>query len=181
MKILTGLLLSVAGLSTAGTITFSEVSLPNLTSVTNQYTAFGIQTSHTYFYVDGRDTFDQMGLSIESSSPGVILFTPDLAATLSIDYWVIGGNTGTYSVFDGSHTLLDTFTVDALGGDVLGSHTFAASNIAELDLIGVPGDTQVSTLRFNGGESVSPEPATWGLMLAGLAGVAVRRLRHAHS
>jgi hypothetical protein len=167
--------LLTAALSSATTITFSEVALSSGTPVTNQYSGLGITVQNAYFYIDGRDTFDQKGISV-SSSPGIVSFTT-LANALSIDYWVISGHSGTYSVFDSGHTLLDSFLINATDGDLLGAHSFSGANIATLEFSGNYGYTQVSTLRFNGGSSV-PEPSTWVLLGCGLIGLgAVRRFR----
>jgi hypothetical protein len=160
-----------AGLCSAGTITFEEVSLSSGTAVTNQWAAFGITAQNAYFYVDSRDTFDQRGLSILGTSPGIITFT-SAATSLSIDFWVIAGHSGTYSIFDGTHSLLDSFSVTA-SADALGAHTFSGTGIKTLEYSGDPGFTQVSTLRFNG--STVPEPSTIGLTLAAFGALAVRR------
>jgi PEP-CTERM motif len=66
--------------------------------------------------------------------------------------------------------------VDATGGnDLLGSHAFTGSGIAQLEYSGTQGMIQVSTLRFNGTEV--PEPATWALIVGGFAALAIRRLQ----
>ncbi len=124
-------LLSLSAIASAGTITFQEVALGNVTPVTNQYAGLGITVQNAYFYIDNRDTFDQHGIAISNQGSAIVTFT-SLANSLSIDYWVISGHTGTYSVFNGSHTLLDSFLVSAIGSDSLGAHSFSGSNIASL-------------------------------------------------
>lgn len=173
MKRLMMCLLLTTALCSAGTITFEEVPLPDGAPVTNQYEAFGILCQNAYYYIDSRDTFDGVGISILGTSPGIVTFTSPTDG-LSIDYWVIQGTIGTYSAFNSADTLLDSFTVDATGStDLLGTYNFADADIAMLEFSGNPGYIQVSTLRF---ESV-PEPYTWTLILAGLAAVALRRYR----
>jgi len=179
MKIIVALsaFLFASALSSAATITFGEVNLSNGTQITNQYSGFGITVQNDYFYVDSRDTFDQKGISI-NQTPAIVTFT-GLANSLSIDYFVITGHTGTYSVFGSGHSLLDTFVVTASGADSLGAHSFSGNNIATLEFSSDAGYIQVSTLRFNGGSSV-PEPSTWLLLSGGLIGLgAFRRFRQA--
>ncbi len=172
-RLVTGLL-SLGVIASANTITFQEASLSNGTQVTNQYSGLGITVQNAYFYVDGRDTFDQQGISIFNQGSAIVTFT-SLASSLSIDYWVISGHTGTYSVFNGSHTLLDSFLVSATGGDSLGAHSFSGSNIATLEFSSDGGYIQVSTLRVN--QTSTPEPATGMLLGSGLLAAGFFRRR----
>jgi len=121
---------------------------------------------------------DPEALIAKYKGHAIVTFT-GLANSLSIDYWVISGHTGTYSVFGSGHSLLDTFVVTASGADSLGAHSFSGNNIATLEFSSDAGYIQVSTLRFNGGSSV-PEPSTWLLLSGGLIGLgAFRRFRQA--
>ena len=138
----------------------------------NQWSAFGITTGPSlYWYEDGRDTFDTHGVSIKDTSTGgqILFATP---TTLSIDYFVIAGHAGTYSVYDSSDNLLDSLVVAAARTDVLGSHTFVGNNISKLVLSGTAGFVQVSTLRYDAGGAV-PEPSSFLLLGIGSGALAL--------
>lgn len=176
MNRLLALALLCGSLSFGGTITFTEVPIPCCVPVTNEFAAFGITMQDLYYYEDARDTFDGKGVALNSNTnPGKIFFTAP-TDSLSIDYWVINGYRGTYSVYNTSDVLLSTLAIDASLGDQLGTHVFAGPNIARLELGGSLGYTQVSTLRFDDSGQV-PEPSTWALMLSGIGVLAVRRFR----
>jgi len=178
-KILMSLLaLSFAGFTGAAsavTINFDNVECPTCTNVstlpTTEWSSFGLTISQAYWYTDGRDTFDGMGLSINVSPASISLATASNGAT--IDYWVIGGFRGSYEAFDAAHTSLGVFTVDASGGgDILGTHSFSGL-VSSIEWAGSPGFAQISTLTI----SAVPEPETYAMLLAGLGllGFAARR------
>jgi hypothetical protein len=180
MKRLLLTLLAGATLSFGTTIDFTEVPTSNMTPITTEWSSFGITAEDMYFYEDSRDTFDTKGLSINSDSGGSIIFASLLNA-LSIDYWVIGGHSATYDVYDASNNLLQTFSVDALAGDVLGSFSFASTDIAKLVMTGTRGFTQVSTLVFDAAAGANtPEPSTLAMGMIGIGLVALARLRKSH-
>lgn len=178
-KILMSLLaLSFAGFTgaaSATTIYFNSTECPTCSSPTpvggSEWSSFGLTVSNAYWYTDGRDTFDTMGLSIDTSPASISFAAASNGAT--IDYWVIGGNRGSYEAFDAAHTSLGVFTVDASGGsDVLGTHSFSGL-VSSIEWAGNPGFVQVSTLTI----SPVPEPETYAMLLAGLGllGFAARR------
>lgn len=177
-KILMSLLaLSFAGFTTAAsavTINFDNVECPTcsvFSTPTTEWSSFGLTISQAYWYIDGRDTFDTMGLSINVSPASISLATASNGAT--IDYFVIGGFRGVYEAFDAAHTSLGVFTVDATGGsDVLGTHSFSGL-VSSIEWTGSPGYAQISTLTI----SPVPEPETYAMLLAGLGllGFAARR------
>jgi len=167
-------LLSAASVCSANVITFGEHALPNLSHPTTEWASQGITLADVYYYLDSRDTFDGVGISV-LNSPGKVLFTAPVS-NLSIDFWVISG-TGTYSIFDAAHNLLESFSATVTSVEVLGSHTFASSSIASLEFKPDFGRDQVSTLRFDAATRAVPEPATLGLLGLGLIGLAVARKR----
>lgn len=160
--------------SAAVTINFNQTECPacvNLSPVAgNEWNAFGLTVDNAYWYIDSRDAFDTMGLSIDQSPAVISLATASNG--LTFDYWVISGYTGTYEAFDSTHTLLGSFFVDASSGNALGTHSFNGS-VASLEWAGSPGFVQVSTLTI----SPVPESETYAMLLAGLGllGFAARR------
>lgn len=176
-------LLSVPAFGTTITFGPSEVDLGQgggggvYGNPTNEWSAFGIAIEDAYLYNDNRDTFDSIGLSQNAANGARVIFNSPLSA-LSFDYWVIVGFTGRYSIWDSGGQFIDSISVDASNGDVLGTHTFNASDIKRLEWAGGPGFIQVSTLRFDGTEI--PEPSSALLMLGGgalLVAVGRRRTR----
>lgn len=166
-------LTSVASASV--TIKFDSTECPTCSNGSNvggsEWSSFGITVSSAYWYIDGRDTFDTMGLSVSPSPSIISLASPSTGAT--IDYWVISGHRGVYEAFDSSHTSLGNLAVDATGGaDVLGTYSFSGS-VASIEWTGDTGFSQISTLTI----SPVPEPETYAMLLAGLGlvGFSVRR------
>jgi len=139
---------------------------------TNQWAAYGITGQDMYWYHDPRDTFDTYGVSLNAPMGSILLSAP---TTLTIDYWTIEGHTTTYSVYDASNTLRDSFVVTAASTDVLGTFAFTGSDIVRLTLTGDAGYGQVSTLYYNA--SAVPEPSTVLLCAAGIGVTALIRLR----
>ncbi|MBM3725463.1 MAG: hypothetical protein FJW40_08575 [Acidobacteria bacterium] len=123
------LALTFAGISmatAATTVTFQEVPMSCCPPVTTEWAAYGITMSDVYWYSDGRDTFDQVGISIDRA-PGQVSFT-SVASSLRMDYLVLGGHTGTYRVYDAGNNLLDQLIVAATGGHLLGSYLHLRSH-----------------------------------------------------
>ncbi len=161
--------------SAATTITFTELGLPNLTPVTNQYAAFGITAANFYQYSDPRDTFDGQGIALDGSS-GTITFT-GIVSAVSFDLLVVPDSPLSVSLLDSGSNLLETFDFPPSGPEATGSHAFTATGVKFFVVEGVDGRVGISTLRFTGG--VIPEPASWALLIAGfgLVGTALRRQR----
>lgn len=131
----------------------------------NAYASYGLTIFGAYWYADSRDTFDSEGISIRNAPTASIYFNGG-SNGISFEYWVIGGNRGTYEAFDSSNVSLGSLAVDATGGDVLGTHSFSGT-VARLDYSGVVASTQVSAVTF----APVPEPSTYALMALGLASV----------
>jgi len=148
---------------------------------TNEWSAFGIAIEDAYLYNDGRDTFDAIGLSQNEANGARVIFDSALDS-LSFDYWVIGGYTGRYSIWDSNGSFIDAISVAAPNNDVLGTHTFTAPDVKRLEWVGAVGYIQVSTLRFDEGGGAVPEPGSALLMLGGGAVLlAVRRRKAGRS
>jgi len=171
----TATLLISSSLYAAATITFTEnPSVAPLAPVTTQYSTYGITATNVYLYKDARDTFDQYGVAalIDTAvhgavpnNPGVVFFT-NPANNLSIDYLVIQGHPGTFSVFDNANALLDSFTIPSSTADLVGTYLFNASGIARLEFSGEPTYDAISTLRFDAVATTTsvPEPANSALL-----------------
>lgn len=167
------LFLALAALAASATVvTFnpSEVGggVSPGNSVTTQWSAFGITADKVYLSQDSRDTFDTFGLAIspplaEDQTASILFATP---TTLSIDYLVLDGYSGTYNVYSAANVLLDSLQVNALRQDELGSYTFLGQDIARLDMVGTGGFVTVSTLRFDSGAAI-PEPSSFLLAATG--------------
>lgn len=187
IKAILGSLLLSAALASAGTITFgpAEVDLGQGAATgiygnpTNEWTSFGIGISSAYLYNDNRDTFDNIGLSAVGDG-GRITFLSTLSS-LTFDYVVLSGNSARYAIYDTNGTFLDAISVSAANDDVNGTHTFTVAGIASLLFAGTEGFVNVTTLYGDGigrdpGSDV-PEPATMGILGAGLVGLAIARKR----
>lgn len=160
---------AVSGMASAATVRFDSTECPTCSSPTppplGAWSAYGLSVSDAYWYIDSRDTFDTMGLSIDHS-PATISFTT-ASTGVSIDWWVIGGFTGTYNAYDSGGGLLGSLFVDASAtGDQLGSYGFSGS-VKSIQWSGSPGFAQISTVNFTA--APVPEPETYAMMLAGLA------------
>jgi len=167
--------------------TFSDYSFPGsqytVDAAANAFfsTHYGITIDNAYLYLDSRDTFDGVGVSVGEVSDigtpqtGTISFL-DTTDFVSIDYWSI--HPTSYSAFDGSNNLIDTFSV---GSDQLGTYLFNGAIISYLTWSSEGGYGQVSGLRYDydgttDGRNVDitrdvPAPAPLALLGMGLLGV----------
>lgn len=173
------LLATVSAASAATTVNFTNVESPGVSCcglmASNAYAAYGLTVNDAYWYADGRDTFDTMGISI-ANAPTATISISGGSNGISFEYWVIGGNRGVYEAWDSSNNSLGSLAVDASGGDVLGTHAFAGM-VDRLTFSGSAGFVQVSAITHSG---VVPEPSTYALMALGLAGIGfVARRRQA--
>lgn len=170
---------ALSGAASATTVNFTSAEAPGVTCCglmdSSAYSAYGLTVTGAYWYADGRDTFDGQGLSV-FTAPTATIALSSTSASIDFQYWVIGGFRGTYEAFDSGMTSLGSFTVDATGGDVLGTHSFSGG-VKYLTFSGDTGFTQVSSITF-----AVPEPETYALMMAGLGVLgAVARRRSASS
>jgi hypothetical protein len=171
-------LIAFAGSASAVTVNFTQAESPGVVCcgliASDAYAAYGLTVNDAYWYADNRDTFDGEGISIRNRPTASIVFNGG-SNGVTFQYWVIGGNRGTYEAFDASNVSLGMLAVDATNGDVLGTHSFTGA-VARLDYSGVAGFTQVSAVTF----APIPEPSTYALMALGLAGIGfVARRRRA--
>lgn len=169
-------LAALSSQASAISVNFSTAEAPGVTCCglvdSTAYAAYGLTVDNAYWYEDSRDTFDLQGLSIFTPPTATITFAA-VSPTVEVQYFVIGGYTGTYAAFDGHWAPLGSLVVDASTGDVLGTHGFSGG-VKYLTFAGDAGFAQVSGVTF-----AVPEPETYALMLAGLGvvGALVRRRR----
>lgn len=160
---------ALSGAASAVTVNFTAAESPGVTCCgpvsSTAWAAYGIASiSSAYWYADGRDLFDTMGLSVSpccSLGTGVLELATASATGVTVDYWSIRGNSVSVSVYDSAHMLLGSAGV---GGpaDAFGTTSFAGA-VKYVEWTGNGGFAQVSTLTFG-----VPEPQTYALMLAGL-------------
>jgi hypothetical protein len=164
---------------------FSEAQMP-LGSISGQtdvptaaYSAFGIQVTYVYRYLDSRDPFSDgaenysgmaWGISnrFEAGSPARIDFLTPVSG-LAFDWWTIDGAGQYYlglSAFDSSNNLLYSFT-----GSGSGTEGPGLAGVSYLTFTG-GGAVGISNLRFD-----VPEPGTLALLGLGLAGLCLSRRR----
>ncbi len=157
------------GASSATTVYFTKAESPGVSCCgpvsSTAWAAYGISSiSSAYWYADGRDLFDTMGLSVSpccSLGTAVLELATASATGVTVDYWSISGNSVKVSVYDSAHSLLGSAGV---GGpvDSFGTTSFAGA-VKFVEWTGNGGFAQISTLTFG-----VPEPQTYALMLAGL-------------
>lgn len=169
-------LLGVASAANAAVINFTdeEAVLPvSCCGLMNSNSYSGVAVNNAYWYADPRDTFDGEGVSVYTD-PADIVFDA-VTPFVTFQYWVIGGNTGTYQALDSLNNVLATLAVDASADDVLGTQTFNGA-IKSLRFSGARGFVQVSAVEFD--SSPVPEPASLTLLALGFA-AAVRARKKA--
>lgn len=162
------LTVAIAGLTSvanaAVTVRFDSTECPGCSSVspvTNEWNSFGLTISNAYWYIDSRDPFDTMGLSIQTSPSSISLATASTNAT--IEYFVLEGYSGFYEAFDSAHSSLGSFTSDATSGQTQGSYTFNGL-VSSIEWAGEYGRAQISTLTL----APVPEPEAYAMLMAGL-------------
>ena len=161
------LVLSVASsIASAATVSFNSTECPSCTNVVpvvgNEWSSYGLSVSQAYWYIDNRDTFDTMGLSVNIDPATISFATASTNAT--IDWFVIGGFSGTYTAYDSDNNYLDQLFVDVSDADQLGTYTFVGQ-VSSLVWSGTPGFAQISTLTFT---AAVPEPEIYAMLGVGL-------------
>lgn len=169
--------------SAAVTVTFQEFTPPGGVSqfnlVRNEYNAQNIQLENFYRYVDSGDTNDSIGISLgpielpnseNAGDPqtGIIDFlTP--VNNLTFEYWTINGELDIQAL-DANNNVLDTLL------NLEGPNTIVSvngNNIAELQVNGLIGLSQITTLNFT---PVPESASSLGLLAFGTFGVGLRLL-----
>ena len=181
-----------ASISQAVTYTpnFSDYAFPgtqyevDAAANTYFYTNYGITIDHMYLYKDGRDTFDGIGVAngnlteLYNPATGRINF---IDTTTYVTFEWLALQSTTYSAFNSSDSLLATMTVN----DATGTNTFLG-DISYLTVSGIGGFSTVSGLTYdydgttdgrNDDTAPVPEPSTFLLLGAGLAGIGYLRRR----
>lgn len=163
----------------AATITFTEFNPPGISSqydVTNEYQPQGITLTNWYRYIDGRDTNDQVGISlgpianIGSEQLGLINFINPVK-NLSIEWWTISSSL-TIKAYDAANNLLATLN-NLSGGNTISFITNQPTS--RLEVQGDAGFGQITTLTFDEIKRV-PEPITvFGLVATAGVSLALRR------
>jgi hypothetical protein len=157
-------------------------------------TNYGITVENAYLYVDGRDTFDGIGIAngnvgeIGTSQAARINFL-DTTDFVTVEYLSI--RSGLYQAFDAANNLIDSFATP--GGTTNGTDTLSGGIISYILFSGDGGYITVSGLTYNydgttDGRNddidddtdpvpVVPLPAGAVLLLTGLGALVVSRRR----
>ena len=145
-------------------INFDNTEVPgisNLTPATNQWNAFGVEVSNSYYYTDSRDTFDGQGVAAnpgtDATNPARIDFIGGVTlGAVDIDYVTLTVSVMTINVYDANDALIDTISVDAGGSTVgSGSISIGGPGIAYLTFHDSGGTVAISTLTFTLGEAAT--------------------------
>lgn len=178
--------------ATSTTIYFNNVEAPsiyNLEVVTTQWNGFGVGINNAYWYTDVRDPFDQMGLSLYQSGAnqvGRINFLNGPVSNLTVQWLILAGQAGeSIDLYDSNNNWLAGFIGTSSNGTLwqtsngnsyYGTVNFPLSNISYLTWHDNGGYVNISGISFE--TTAVPEPSTFVLLGAGLAGGCFLKRKH---
>jgi hypothetical protein len=162
------LMFVLAPLADANIVTFSEIILPSTTPLTNQYAAFDVTFSNTYYAIDSRFLQDGYGIA-EAINPATIFFATPVSA-LSIT-WVTVNTDFVATAYDASNNVLSTFSAAACGADCEGVASLAGADISSVIWHDNAGLVGIDSLTFTEGSTATPEPSSLLLLGTGLTGL----------
>jgi hypothetical protein len=158
----------------ADTVTFSEILLPNVSTVTTAYSSFDLTFSNTYYAFDGRFAEDGVGIA-EQVNPATIFFTNPVSG-LSID-WLTVNTDFVATAYDASNNVLSTFSAGPCGSACSGVANLAGSDISYVIWHDSAGFAAIDSLTFTQeAPAATPEPGTVLLLGVGVLGLAAVKL-----
>jgi PEP-CTERM motif len=168
----------------ATTITFNDIAVSPSNAIVSSAVSSGFTFTGAHFHI------------IDAS----VNFAPTAGGTFSLnqadiaELFLAGNGFGTVTftgTVSGGGSLTKTFTLDGIRDGLGGVPDFQTAlftgwnnlttvNITGNLVTGAPGDWSIDNILVNATPGAVPEPATWGLMLAGfgIVGGAMRRRQH---
>lgn len=124
----------------ATTLTFTEIACTNLTNITNQYAAYGVEFDHVYRYVDDRDPWKDLGTTgcgiangyfEDATNPGesgLIMFD-NPTPYVTVDWWTVSTFVMYIYAYDSAGNLVDIFSGNGSGTETLQGSNWISSMV----------------------------------------------------